>query len=185
MNSMRYSVTVRKSLSAIVAILALSLSGITNAQEEPPAMPDMARKLQVFAGDYEGTISMTQGEMKSEGKVMHINKSIADGWGVEIREVCEIKDMQTYRALNIFGYDMGTGLTHLYTVDNYADVHDHVGKWADDKTLNLEHNGMMGDKPTKEVLHIVVDSPTQYHYTVEGYLGGELTYSMQGTLHKK
>jgi hypothetical protein len=173
-------------LSASLAfVLAMGFAASLWAQEGLPPMPEGAKKLQVFVGDFEGTGTMTMEGQSHDIKATHINKAGAGGWAVTNVETVESSDMETYRGVSVFGYEAGTDLTHLYTVSNYGDCHDHKGKWIDAKTLVLQYDGLMNGVPTVEVINIVVDSPTQYSYTVQGIVGGEPAYRGQATMHKK
>jgi len=175
--------------AAILTILALVFTlGFTTslrAQMSPPTVPDLTKKLQSFVGTWEGTGTMAMGDMKHQMKITHITESTADGWGLLNTEINEMEGMQTYRAVNTFGYDAGTGLTHLYTVSNYGECHDHKGKWTDEKTLKLQHDGMMDGKPMTEVIDITLDSPTQYHFTGTTTVGGEQVSYIEATVKKQ
>ena len=175
--------------AAIFTIVALFLTlGFTTslkAQMSPPTIPDLTKKLQSFIGTWEGTGTMTMGDMKHNMKITHITESAADGWGLLNTEINEMDGMQTYRAVNTFGYDANVGLTHLYTVSNYGECHDHKGKWTDENNLKLQHDGMMDGKPMTEVINITLDSPTQYHFTGTTTVGGEQVSYIEATMKKQ
>jgi hypothetical protein len=171
--------------AGLACVLVMGFAGSLWAQEGTPPMPEGAKKLQVFAGDFEGTGTMTMEGKTHNTKVSHINETGAGGWAVTIVETVESSDMETYRGENIFGYEAGSDLTHLYSVSNYGDCHDHKGKWSNEKTLVLQYEGFMNGVPMVEVINIVVDSPTQYSYTVQGIVGGQPAYNGQATMRKK
>ena len=93
--------------------------------------------------------------------------------------------MATYRCINVFGFDPGGGLTHLYSVSNFGDCHDHMGKWSDDNTLKLKYTGVWDGKPMTEDVNITLDGPDQYSFTVTSVVGGEQTMFIQGTMKKQ
>jgi hypothetical protein len=163
----------------------MGFAGHLRAQEGPPPIPDQAKKLQQFVGTWEGTGSMNMGEMKHEMKITHISEPTADGWGVSNTEINETEGMETYRCINIFGYDAGSDQTHLYSVSNYGDCHDHMGKWADENTLRLRYDGVWDGKPIKETITIAFDSPEQYRFTVTKQVGGEHMFTIDGIMTKK
>jgi hypothetical protein len=176
-------------MAAILTVLALFFTlGYTaslKAQMSPPTMPDLTKKLQSFVGTWEGTGTMAMGDMKHDVKITHVSTSTVDGWGVAIAETNEIDGMPTYHGSNMFGYDAGTGLTHLYTVSNYGECHDHKGKWSDENNLKLQHDGMMDGKPMTEVIDITLDGPDQYHFTGTTTVDGKVVNTFTGNMKKQ
>lgn len=186
MNRVRKSIRqVSLWILAVTAAFAIGLVPNLIAQEAPPPMPDGAKKFQAFVGSWEGTGSMTMNGQTQQVNISHTTESIAGGWGTRTIETVKMPEMPTYSGVDMFGFDIGSGLTHLYTVSNYGDCHDHVGTWVDNKTLVLQYNGVLDGKPMVEMLTVVVDSPTQYHYTGQTYIAGSLVYTNKATMTRK
>jgi len=155
------------------------------AQEGLPPVPDGVKKIQMFAGNWEGAGTMTMNGQTSNIRVTHVNTSTAAGWGIRADETIEMPGMPDYKAINILGYEAGSDLTHIYTISNYGECHDHWGKWTDDKTLMLQYDGLTDGKPTTEMLKVIVDNPSQYRVIGSTYVGGELVSSNEVTMKKK
>lgn len=175
--------------AAVLTILALffTLGFAANlmAQMEPPPMPDQVKQLQRFVGTYTGTGTMTMGDMKHDVKITHVNTPTADGWGVANIETNEMEGVPAYHGNSIFGYEAGTGLTHMYTVSNYGDCHDHKGKWLDANNLKLQYDGIMDGKPMTEVIAITLDEPDGYHFTGTTTVGGKVAQTFTGNMKKQ
>lgn len=62
---------------------------------------------------------------------------------------------------------------HLYTIDNYGDVHDHKGTWKDANTLVLQHDGVVQGKPLVEVITFVYKNENEYALSATATLDGE------------
>jgi hypothetical protein len=172
-------------LALLALMFTLSLSSGLIAQENAPAIPEQAKKLQMFVGTWEGTGSMTMGDMKHDIKITHINEPIADGWGFKNTEINEMDGMKAYRGNSLFGYDAGGGKVHMYTVSNYGDCHDHAGNWTGENSLRLQYDGIQDGKPMTEVINITADSPTKYHFTGNVKVDGKQMSSLEGTMTKK
>jgi hypothetical protein len=90
-----------------------------------------------------------------------------------------------YSAVNMFGFDIGTNMMHMYTLSNTNDVHDHSGGWIDDKNMNLQHSGFKDGKPFAEQLTINIVSNSEYRFKVYEFVAGEMTFMMDGVMKKK
>jgi hypothetical protein len=154
-------------------VSALVLTGMQPARaEDNPAPPEPIRRLAAFAGKFDGEGSLTMGGSTSPLKLHHELIPFADGWGMMVHETVTSPVLGTYLSESLFGYDIGAGRMHLFTVSNGADTHDHAGTWTDDKHLTLRYTGIKDGKPMVEDLTASFDGPDQYSFrsvvTVDG-----------------
>jgi hypothetical protein len=151
---------------------------------EAPQAPVEIKTFTDHAGTYQGEGTLTMGEKVAHFKMTHINKVISDGFGLQCTEENMSKEMGSYKSVDLFGFDPGKQLIHMFTVSNMAEIHDHWGKWVDSKSLDLEYDGMKDGKAFVEKLHLFFDSPTQYHFTSESTLDGQPESTFTGTMMK-
>ena len=152
-----------------------------DSQSPPPEI----QKFYSFEGKWTGTYDVVMEGQKMKANASYTWSKIADGWGMLIDEKIEIPGMPVYLGHNILGYDIGEKKYHLYTISNYAQVHDHVGEWKDDKTMYMEYNGIVEGKPYKEKIYMTLNSPDECTFEVKEYTDGKETGSNKGTFHKE
>ncbi len=175
---------IQKTKIYLTALFMLfSLISIAHAQESQSPPPEIQR-LYGFEGKWTGNYSVTM-----EGNTLNSNASytwskISDGWGMLIDESIEMPGMQTYLGHNIIGYDMEQKKYHLYTVSNYAQVHDHIGNWKDDKTMYLEYNGTLDGKPFTEKIYMTVTTLDECTLDVTEICGDKVTGTYKGTFKR-
>jgi hypothetical protein len=152
-----------------------------DSQSPPPEI----QKFYNFAGKWTGTYDAVMEGQKMTADASYTWSKIVDGWGMFIDEKIEMPGMPVYLGHNILGYDIGEKKYHLYTISNYAQVHDHVGGWKDDKTMYLEYNGIVDGKPYKEELYMTINSPNECTFDLTEYTDGKESGSSKGTFHKE
>lgn len=152
-----------------------------NSQSPPPEI----QKFYSFVGKWTGAYDAVTEGQKMKANASYTWSKIVDGWGMLIDEKIEMPGMPVYLGHNILGYDIGEKKYHLYTISNYAQVHDHVGSWKDDKTMYLEYNGIVDGKPYKEELYMTIDSPNECTFKLTEYTDGKESGSSVGTFHKE
>lgn len=168
----------------LMLLIFFTFASISTQAQESMSPPPEIQKLYELEGKWTGVYEITM-----EGKSFKSNSSytwskISDGWGMLIDEVSEMTGMPNYLGHNIIGYDLGEKKYHLYTISNYAQVHDHVGNWTDDKTMYLEYNGTVEGKPYKEKINMTIVSPEECVLDVKEITDGKETGSYKGTFHR-
>lgn len=155
-----------------------------NAQESTQ-IPQQIIDFYDYEGRWEGEAEVTMGGETGKGSVINIWSKISDGWGMLIDEVIDIPLMgKPYIGHNILGYDIGEGVYHLFTVDNFADVHDHEGKMTGN-TMYLEHNGVTPDGKTyKEEIYWSFINKNEYSIKVNAIVSGEMAFVINLTAKK-
>ncbi len=81
-----------------------------------------------------------------------------------------IEGYEDYYENDLWSFDPATGQVHLYSVTSEGEAHDHVGKWKDDKTLELNWRGTFEDQENEE--HILARWVTKDQFELR-----ETTYS--------
>jgi hypothetical protein len=185
-----FTVIAMMSLAGTTLFLSTALAGPYDKSSKPAAAmeaPQPPLEIKTFtdhAGTYEGMGTLTMGDKVAHYKMTHINKVISDGFGLQCTEENMSKEMGSYKSVDLFGFDPGKQMVHMFTVSNMAEIHDHFGKWTDGKTLALEYDGMKEGKAFVETVNIVFDSPTQYHFTSESTVDGQPESTFKGSMTK-
>jgi hypothetical protein len=169
-------------MPVILLVIMFAVPVLSQDTQSPP--PEI-QKLYSFEGKWTGTYDAVMEGQKMTANASYTWSKIVDGWGMFIDEKIEIPGMPVYLGHNILGYDIGEKKYHLYTISNYAQVHDHVGDWKDDKTMYLEYNGIVDGKPYKEKIYMTLNSPDECTFEVKEYTDGKETGSNKGTFHKE
>ena len=170
----------------ILVIFIIFLNSIIIRSQEQLQVPDEIKKLYVYEGNWKADGSMTMGGEVSKGKITHNWSKISDGWGMFIDEIVDVPAMgKLYLGHNIIGYDIGEKQYHMYTIDNFADVHDHKGTLTGN-TMTLEFNGVQTDgKAYKEKLKIVFLSNSEYTLSGEAFVEGNSIYTFEGDFKRQ
>lgn len=61
-----------------------------------------------------------------------------------------IEGYEDYYENDLWSFDPAKGEVHLFSMTSEGEIHDHVGKWVDDSTLELEWHGTFEDQEQKE-----------------------------------
>lgn len=167
----------------VLAILAFQHHGVL--AQVAPKIPEQAKKLYRFLGAWEGKGTLTMEGKTSPIRVKHVVSKVAKGWGIKMEETVESSDLGRYVSLSIGGYDAGEDMFHIYTVDNFGSVHDHKGKWTEENSFALVHEGMQEGKKFVETVPFTFTSPKEYHLKVLEDLDGQRQIEMDIVMKKK
>lgn len=161
-----------------------------DAKAAAPAMPTLppeARKwLDGMRGNWKSDVEMTMGDKTMKGKMtMNCAKDAAD-WATTCKGKFDFgKEMPKAEGVFIYGWDLGTGQATMYEVTSMAEVHAHVGKWADDKTITVTHTGKNAEgKDEVDALTFTWNSPKELTMKAEGTQGGKVVWTMAGVAKK-
>lgn len=172
----------RHALELLILISVFYISPLFSQESQTP--PSEIQKLYSFEGKWTGSYEVNMDGNKMNANASYTWSKIIDGWGMFIDEKIEIPGMPVYLGHNIIGYDIGGKKYHLYTVSNYAQVHDHAGDWQDDKTLYLEYNGIVDGKPFKEKLNLVLISTNECSMEATEITDGKVSGTYKGNFKK-
>ena len=166
---------------------AVVLTGLPKAKadDKPAPPPDGIRRMTAYAGVFEGDGTLTMGDKTYHLKLRHENVVFADGWGLMTHETVTLSELPTYRSENLFGFDLGAGRMHLFTVSNGADTHDHAGSWVDDTHLNLRYTGLKEGLAFVEEIPLVLDGPDQYSFQSITTVDGKPDALLKATMRRR
>jgi hypothetical protein len=169
-----------------IVILMLVTVVTTNAgfDGKHNPVPAGVKKLYIFLGNWKGKAMMTaNGQTQSFDYFMDM-KTDADGWGILYHEKGLIPNATPYIGFGTLGFDTNDNTVHIFTVSNYADIHDHVGTWTDNKHFTLVYNGMSEGKPLKEVLSAEIVSADTFKFTSVVSIDGQTAQTWNVEMHK-
>jgi hypothetical protein len=133
-------------VALLLAVSATAHAQATSKPAAPPSAPSMSAEgkkfLQAWVGQWTSNdATMTSGDQKMQGSLKMNCESVSSGWGTLCRGTFDIKGQPPSAATFLMGWDIATGEGHMFEVADTAEVHDHAGKWVDDKTISLVRNG--------------------------------------------
>jgi len=101
--------------------------------------------------------------LQGKGTVRAIELSLGRGIRTEMK--LDVPGMGAYDEDDLWGFDQWQKEIHLFSITSTGAVHDHSGKWNDDKTLELHWEGLYEGKPATEdvVLTWVTDDEIRVH----------------------
>jgi len=143
--------------------LALLLPAAGRAQEAPKP-PAEIQRITALAGNFDGEASYTAGGKTMRFTLHHVNRVIAGGFGLAVHEQADSPEMGHYEAENLFGWDAGKKMLHLFSVTTDPNTHDHAGSWKDATHATLRYEGMKDGKKLVEVIPMEVVSANEYRF---------------------
>lgn len=155
----------------LTAALVACIHVAARADETQAPSPEMQR-LNVIIGSWEGDATAMMNGKTVHFRLHHENVPIVQGFGIQCRETADSPDIGHYESQNLLGFDPGRAEIHLLSVTNWAETHDHKGKWIDDKSFTLRYEGVVNGKPMVEVIPVTIVSNNEYRFkstvTIDG-----------------
>lgn len=81
-------------------------------------------------------------------------KEIASGLGINSEINLDIEGYGFYVEHDMWSFDRSTNKVNLYSLTSSGAVHNHIGNWKDDKTLELKWTGVSEGKDSAEEVTI-------------------------------
>lgn len=169
--------------SALAAALILAGAAPARAQQAPKPAAEIQR-MTALAGSFEGEASYTINGKTVRFTLHHTNRVIAGGFGLQCHEEADVPEMGRYEAENLFGWDVGSGKLHLFTVTSDPNTHDHAGRWSDATHARLRYEGIQDGKKLVEDIPMEVVSPNEYRFTSTMRVGGQVAGVFQATMKR-
>src|SRR5512133_1541840 len=113
------------------------------AQGKPPPLPPEGKRwIEGFIGTAKSTdLKMTMGNRAATGAMTVTCTRAAGGRAAQCKARITTKGMPPEDDAFLMGWNAATGEAHLFEVTSDGEVHDHAGKWSDDRTITVVHRG--------------------------------------------
>ena len=141
-----------------LTFLVLAFAASLHAQDKsaakpmaaPPPAPKMTAEGKKFVEGWRGTWTSTDtvytmGDQKMPGSLKMSCESVSAGWGTLCKGVMSAGGMPPSEGTFMMGWDIATGEAHMFELGDNAEVHDHSGKWTNDKSVSLVRQGKTPD----------------------------------------
>lgn len=185
---------------AVVITFVVSFTSLAAAPAAPAAPPPKAMEMPMPQLPAEGKrwieghlgtwrssdVVMTMGEKQLKGKLDLKCEKASGGWATLCRGKMDMgKEMPAQEVTFMMGWSIGEGAATLFEVSNMGEVHQHTGKWTDDKSITVTHQGKTWDgKDEKDVLTFAWSSPKEMAIKAEGVSGATTHWTISATAKK-
>jgi hypothetical protein len=157
----------------------------------PPAAPMLPAEGKKWVESHLGNwksndVALTMGEKSFKGKMSMKCDKASGGWGAICTGKMDMgKEMPAQEVTFLYGWNIGEGVATMFEVSNMAEVHQHTGKWADEKSITVTHNGKnVEGKDEKDALTFTWNSPREMTLKGEGTSGGQTLWTFTATAKK-
>lgn len=159
-----------------------------DAPPAPPVLPAEGKKyVEGHLGNWKSAdVTMTMGDKTVKGKLNLKCDKASGGWGTLCTGKADMgKEMPAQEVTFLHGWNIGEGEATMFEVSNMGEVHFHHGKWTDEKTAVLTHEGKNAEGVVeKDVLTFTWNSPKELAIKAEGSAGGKALWSFTATAKK-
>jgi hypothetical protein len=181
-----------------LGLVVLALTTVVSAQEKgtpkpapaPPAPPKMSAEGKKFVDGWLGTWTSTDtiytiGGQKMQGSLKMTCESVSSEWGALCKGVMSGPGMPPSQATFLMGWDVATGQAHMFEIGDTAEVHDHSGKWIDDRSVSLVRQGKTLDgKMEKDACTATWVTASELKFDCTGTQGGATVWTLTSTSRK-
>jgi hypothetical protein len=182
---------------SLVVALALSAAPLVHSQEKapkpavtPPPAPKMSAEgrkfLDGWIGNWTSTDTVyTMGTQKMQGSLKMACESVSAGWGTLCKGTMTTEGMPPSEGTFLMAWDIATGEGHMFEVMDTAEVHDHSGKWINDKSVSLVRQGKTLDgKMEKDSCTVTWVSSSELKLDCIGTQAGKTVWTFTSTSRK-
>ncbi len=181
-----------------LTFLVLALAASVHAQEKggakpasaPPPAPKMTAEGKRFVEGWRGTwtstdTTYTMGDQKMQGSLKMSCEGVSSGWGTLCKGVLNAAGMPPSEATFMMGWDIATGEAHMFEISDTAEVHDHSGKWINDKSVSLVRQGKSLDgKMEKDACNATWVTASELKLDCVGTQAGATVWTFTSTSKK-
>jgi hypothetical protein len=185
-------------MTRTLGVLVLALAAAVHAQETgspkqapaPPASPKMSAEGKKFVEGWRGTwtstdTTYTMGDQKMQGSLKMTCESVSSEWGTLCKGVLGGPGMPPSESTFLMGWDVATGQAHMFEIADAGEVHDHSGKWIDDKSVSLVREGKALDgKLEKDACTATWVTARELKLSCTGTQGGAAVWTFTSTSRK-
>lgn len=107
------------------------------------------------------------------------------GQGIQTRLTGELPGLGPVDESDLWGYDPGADLVHMFSITSFGDVHDHAGRWTDERTLALQWRGVREGQEAIEEISITLPSGGEMHVRSTMTVGGQPAGAFEATFRKR
>jgi hypothetical protein len=177
-------------------IFVLSLAASVHAQDKsaakavPPQALQMTAEGKKFVAGWRGAWTSTNtlytmGDQKLPGSLKMNCESVSSGWGTLCKGVLNAQGMPPSEATFMMGWDIATGEAHMFELADSGEVHDHSGKWINDKSVTLVRQGKSLDgKLEKDACTATWVTASELKFDCTGTQAGATIWTFTSTSRK-
>jgi len=178
---------------ALVLAVAATAHAQTDKTARPaaaPVAPTLPAEGKKFVAGWIGQwtsndATFTSGGQKMQGRLRMACESVSSGWGALCRETADMQGMPPSASTFLMGWDVGTGEAHMFEIADTAEVHDHSGKWIDDRSVSLVRQGRTADgKDEKDDCTATWPSARELKLDCTGTQAGATVWTFSTTMRK-
>jgi hypothetical protein len=182
-----------RKLGMLVLVLASSAYAQENGAKPaaaPPAAPTMTADGRRFIDGWLGTwtstdTTYTMGDQKMQGTYKMTCESVSSGWGALCKGALSFAGKPPSEGTFLMGWDIATGRAHMFEVMDSSEVHDHSGRWIDDKSVSLVREGKALDgKLEKDDCTATWVTSREVKLACTGTQGGATAWTFTSTCRK-
>ena len=156
----------------------------------PPAPPKMSPEGRKFIDGMLGNwtakdASFVMGGQEMKGKLTMKCEKAVNGWATVCKGKADFGKAMKFDGLYTFAWDIASGEGHMLEVEDSPTVHDHAGKWSDDKTIALVRTGKnMEGKTETDTVTLTWVSPKEITFAAIGKSGATTNWTFNANLKK-
>jgi hypothetical protein len=186
-----------RNLKMVVGIVVMFAAGAAYAQAKaepaaaPPAAPKMSPEGQKFIDGWVGNWTSKDATFTPAGAeamkgTLKVNcEKVSGGWGSLCKAKFMFKGMPPMNNTFLLGWNLGTGEATMFEVSDAGEVHQHTGKWNDDKSVSLVHQGKTPAGPEeKDACTASWPSPRELKFDCTGTQGATTVWTFTSTARK-
>lgn len=92
--------------------------------------------------------------------------------------------MEPYEGTNLFGYDPGEEMLHLFSVTSDGSTHDHKGRFDGTSTMLVYEGRTEEGQPFHESIPLSITSKNEYSITSEVNIGGAVAAVFEASMKR-
>ena len=112
-------------------------------------------------------------------------KEMPSELGVNSEMDMHIKGLDDYLENDLWSFDRTDGKVHLFSVTSQGEVHDHIGDWIDDRTLELSWKGCYEKEDLEEKITVNWINKDQIEVKEADYSKGKIKLSVAYVFKRK
>jgi hypothetical protein len=137
-------------LAALALVAGSTAIPMTAALADDSAKPPAAAEYYPFIGFWRGSGQLSEPGRAPVKLTLELScRKASMGWAVRCDMVAKNKHL-TMTEADLMGVDSVTGKGHWYAVTNQGEMHDHITKWTDPKTMKAHYAWAQDGKKMEE-----------------------------------